>query len=178
PIAVQPPAVALPGTTGMVSVLVRDEAFAPIGGAEVAVAVEAPGGETRTVQATLTDPVEGRYGATVRFEQPGVYRLTADVSRDGEALGTAARTTLVGGADLEMAEPRLNDAVLTRIARASGGQYLPVSGAGAVAGLIEASDAAEPPMVMRDVWNNGWTLLVAVLLLAGEWVLRRRVGLA
>ncbi|MGE3273823.1 MAG: hypothetical protein AB7O67_01840 [Vicinamibacterales bacterium] len=178
PIMVQPPAVALPGTTGAVSVLVRDAAFEPIGGAEVRLQVEAPGGERRTVTAALTSPSEGRYTAAVRFEEAGVYRLTADVLAEGSALGSASRAALVGGADLEMAEPRLNDAVLTRIASASGGTYLPLDEVDRLPGLLEQADATEPPMVMRDVWNNGWALLAVLALLAGEWILRRQVGLA
>jgi hypothetical protein len=31
---------------------------------------------------------------------------------------------------------------------------------------------------MRDLWHNGFSLLAIVLLLAAEWLLRRRVGLA
>lgn len=176
-IAIQPLAVTLPGTTGTVSVLVRDETFEPIGDGEVALRVTAPGGEVRNVTAALTDPGEGRYTASVRFEQRGVYRLTADVRRAGSQIGSASRATLVGGADLEMSDPQLNDAVLGRIADATGGRYLPAAEAADVTALLSAADEASPPLEMRDVWNNGWSLLVIVLLLAAEWVLRRRVGL-
>jgi len=33
-------------------------------------------------------------------------------------------------------------------------------------------------MEMRDLWNNGWSLAAIVALLAAEWLMRRKVGLA
>ena len=44
--------------------------------------------------------------------------------------------------------------------------------------LIEQSDVGQPPTEMRDLWHNGFSLAGIVLLLAAEWGLRRRVGLA
>jgi len=36
----------------------------------------------------------------------------------------------------------------------------------------------QPPTEMRDLWHNGFSLTLIVVLLAAEWILRRRVGLA
>jgi hypothetical protein len=35
-----------------------------------------------------------------------------------------------------------------------------------------------PPTEMRDIWHNGFSLALIVGLLAAEWLVRRRVGLA
>lgn len=171
-------AVPLPGTTENVRVLVRDEEFKPVTNAEVSVRVIAPGGGERTVPAALSDPAEGRYVAAVRFDQPGVFRLVADVRRGGEAFGTATRAMLVGGVDIELAEPALNEPVLRRVAETSGGRYVPAAEASSLAGMIAEIDVGERPTEMRDLWHNGFSLLTIVVLLAGEWLLRRRVGLA
>lgn len=130
------------------------------------------------MSAALSDPREGRYSVAVRFDQPGVYEIAADVKRGSTRLGTINRPLLVGGADLEMTEPRLNEAVLRRIADTTGGRYVAVAQAGEVPALIRAADTQSPPMEMRDIWNNGWTLAAIILLLAAEWVVRRRAGLA
>ena len=176
-IEIPPSAVALPGTTESIRVLVRDEEFKPITNAEVRVRVIAPGGSERSLTAALSDPSEGRYAAAVRFDQPGVYRVTADVRRGSEALGSATRPMLVGGVDIELAEPGLNEAVLRRIAETTGGTYVPADEAGTLAASLKQSDIGERPTEMRDLWHNGVSLAFIVLLLAAEWLYRRRSGL-
>jgi uncharacterized membrane protein len=173
--AISPP---LPGTTESVNVFVRDEEHRPIGNAEVTVRLREPGGSERSVPAALADPRDGRYAASVRFDHAGVYMMAADVRRASQPLGTTSRPMLVGGSDVELSEPRLNESVLRRIAETTGGRYLTVAEASRLPGLLRASDAGQLPTEMRDLWHNGWTLALIVALLAGEWVLRRRVGLA
>ena len=177
-IEIPPSAVALPGSTELIRVLVRDEEFKPVANAEVSVRITAPGGAERTVPAALSDPTEGRYVASVRFDQAGIFRVVADVRRGNETLGTASRPMLVGGVDIELAEPSLNEAVLRRIAENSGGKYVSAAEAATVAQLVTERDIGERPTEMRDVWHNGISLLAIVGLLALEWGLRRRVGLA
>jgi hypothetical protein len=171
-------AAAIPGTTEQVAVLVRDEEFKPIGNATVVLRVKEPGGQERAVAAALSDPTTGRYAAAVRFEQPGVYTVAADVRRGSEPLGSASRALLVGGVDLELTQPRLNEAVLRRIAETSGGQYVLASEAATLPSLVSQTERGKPPMEMRDLWHNGYSLAVIIALLASEWIVRRRVGLA
>ena len=93
-------------------------------------------------------------------------------------IGAASRQVLVGGADLEMAQPRLNDAVLKRLAAETSGRYLPADRAGELPALLRESrvDAGVPEP--RDLWHNGGSFLALVALLGAEWLLRRRAGLA
>jgi uncharacterized membrane protein len=171
-------ALALPGTTENIGVLVRDEVFNPVSNAVVALRVTEPGGRERTMAAALTEPSEGRYTAAVRFDQPGVYTVAADVRRGSEVLGSVRRPLLVGGVDVELAQPRLNEAVLRRIAETTGGRYVPANEAHTVPALLSETDSGKPPREMRDVWHNGFSLAAIIGLLAAEWMLRRRVGLA
>jgi uncharacterized membrane protein len=175
---IPPTAVGFPGTTEQIRVLVRDEEFKPVANAEIAVRVTAPGGEERTVPAALDTPSEGRYSAAVRFDQPGVYRIVADVRQGRATLGSVSRAMLVGGVDVELAEPRLNESVLRRIAERSGGRYVPADAAATLPAIIQQSEVGQPPTEMRDLWHNGFSLALIVSLLAAEWIMRRRVGLA
>ncbi len=178
--AVEMPAtsVVLPGTTESVPVLVRDEEFKPIANAEVVVRVSEPGGRERSVSAALAEPREGRYAASVRFEQAGVYRIAADVRRGGSTVTTVSRSLLVGGTDIEMSEPRLNEAVLRRIAETTGGRYLRLSDSTTLPGLLRESGVGQPPTEIRDLWHNRWSFALIVGLLAAEWIVRRRIGFA
>jgi hypothetical protein len=92
-------------------------------------------------------------------------------------LGTSQRAILIGGADREMADPRLNEDVLRRVARASGGQYLAARDASQLPSLLSRADAAPPPPRLEDLWHNTWIFAAVVMLLAMEWTLRRRWGL-
>jgi hypothetical protein len=166
------------GVTERVSVIVRDADFRPVANAEVAIQITAPSGETRALTAALSSPQEGRYAVAARFDQSGIYRVEAVASRGGAKVGAASRPVLVGGVDLEMTQPRLNEAVLRRLSSETKGSYIRAAEADQLASLLRASrvDAGTPEM--RDVWHNGWSLLVLVMLLGTEWVLRRRAGLA
>jgi uncharacterized membrane protein len=166
------------GITDRISVVVRDDDFQPVANAEVAIVLTAPNGEKRQLPAALSSPQDGRYAVATRFDQQGVYKIDATATRSGERVGTASRPVLVGGVDLEMTQPRLNDAVLRRLAAESNGHYLAADDAGQLPSLLRESRAEAGTPETRDIWHNGWSLLAIVGLLAGEWVARRRVGLA
>jgi hypothetical protein len=167
----------LPGESGTLSVDVRNDEFAAVPDAQVQMRVTAPGGATREVRTALADPRAGRYSGEVAFEQPGIYRVTVEARRGTTVLGSAERWALVGGADAEMADPRLNEDVLRRVARASGGRYVPSREASEIPSLIE-SQAADPGAPrLQDLWHQGWIFAAAIMLLAVEWFLRRRWGL-
>jgi hypothetical protein len=157
---------------------VRDEDYRPVANAEVAIELTGPDGAKRQLPAALSNPQEGRYAVATRFDQPGVYRIAATATRSGIRVGTATRPVLVGGVDLEMTQPRLNEAVLRRLAAESNGRYLAAQDAGSLPSLLRESRVEAGTPVMRDLWHNGWSLLAIVGLLAAEWVARRRVGLA
>lgn len=188
PVTIAPMSPTVAGITERISVLVRDEDFRPIANAEVAIEVTAPNGEKRALTAALSNPQEGRYAVASRFDQSGVYRVDA-MARLRQASGaaglsgtarvmSASRPVLVGGVDLEMTQPRLNEAVLRRLSSETKGRYISSDEADQLPALLRESrvDAGTPEM--RDVWHNGWSLAAIVLLLGAEWVARRRAGLA
>lgn len=177
-VTIAPMAGLAPGEVAAIAVDVRDEAFEWVRDAEVTLRASLPGGETRVLNASLTDGGSGRYSAQLRADRPGIYRVTADARQGNTVVGTADRWFLVGAADQEMADPRLNVDVLRRVSQASGGRYF--AAADEVDGLASVLAANQrEPMVARveDLWHNIWIFTVVMLLLAMEWMLRRRWGL-
>jgi len=178
PVSIVPLSPSAAGATDRISVIVRDEDYHPVANAEVAVQLTAPNGEKRQLAAALSNAQDGRYGVATRFDQAGVYKVEAVATRDGVRLGTATRPALVGGVDLEMAQPRLNEAVLKRLAADNKGHYLRADQVGQLPSLLRESRAEAGTPEMRDLWHNGWSFAAIIGLLAAEWVARRQVGLA
>ena len=157
--------------------VVRDDDFKPVANAEVAVETTAPNGGSGDVRGP-SSPQDGRYAVATRFDQPGVYKITVVASRAGARIGSASRPVLVGGVDLEMTQPRLNEAVLRRLATEGNGRYVRADQSDQLPALLRESRAEAGTPEMRDLWHNGWSLLAIVGLLGGEWIARRRLGLA
>ncbi|MGH9350064.1 MAG: hypothetical protein ACRD26_22650 [Vicinamibacterales bacterium] len=176
PVAAAPLPNVIPGTTQRVSVDVRNAAFEPVHDAEVTMRVTLPGGDVRDLKPTLADARTGRYAVQTRFEQPGVYRVVAEARQGRETLGRVEQWVLAGAADLEMADPRLNEDVLRRVSRASGGRYLDAADLARLPSLLASSADPAPPR-LQELWHNIWLFIAVVMLLGAEWYLRRRWGM-
>jgi hypothetical protein len=168
------------GDTVGLDVLVRDGGFNAVPDATVTMNVTFPDGQQRQPGVGLADAATGTYRAALRMDQRGVYGVTVSVQRPGRpdfAGTTAQRWMLAGGAERELADPRLNADVLRRIAQASGGRYLPARDAAMLPQLLAAIPLQGPERERQDLWHNGWAFGAVVLALAAEWILRRRWGM-
>jgi uncharacterized membrane protein len=181
PVNVIVPAGAAPGDVLALRVAARGRDFEALRDASVDVRVTRPDGRVESVPAAIdtSDEGDGVFLARYRADEPGVYRATASVRRPDETTVSAGTSILVGGADPEMTDPRLNLQVLQRIAATSGGRMVGRGEAGTLADQLQANlpAAAERLRASRDLWHNGWSFTAIILLLAGEWILRRRWGL-
>ena len=179
PVAISAPPASAPGERIPLRVVVRNAAFEGQRDAVVNISVTTPNGRFEELRATADagSQAPGHYVAHFRPEQPGVHRVAAEARADGGALGTASLSMLVGGADPEMTDPRLNEQVLQRLAAASGGRLVAAEGIEALADTLQARVPAARLAVRRDLWHNAWSLLAIIALLSAEWVLRRRWGL-
>ena len=178
PVNVVPLAPSIPGSTDRIVVTVKNAEYQPVADADVIVRVTGPDKQTRQLSPALSSPQDGRYTVAVRFEQAGIYRVEASASHGETRLGTSTRQVLVGGSDVEMSQPRLNESALRRIARESGGRYLNMAEAGMLGDLLKQQPAELGEPETKDLWHNGVSLIVIIGLLAAEWIVRRRVGLA
>jgi hypothetical protein len=170
---------AAPGDTLPLSVVARNAAFEPLQNAIVDVRVTAPDGRIESLRAAadLSRERPGHYVANFRPEHPGVFKLSADVRQGPTLAGSATASVLVGGADLEMTDPRMNAAFFARLASASGGRVLSESEVSELPALLRAAVPGAALAVRRDLWHTGWSFAAILTLLAAEWILRRTWGL-
>jgi uncharacterized membrane protein len=179
PVSVSVAPGAVPGDSVLLHVIARNGAFEPQRDAIIDVRVTSPDGRLETMKAVTEAPsgADGRYVATFKPDQAGVYKVSLDAAAAGRPLGTTSTSVLVGGADLEMTDPRLNQQLLQRLAQASGGRVMTDNQLDQLGDILKASVPAATLAVRRDLWHNGWSFAAILVLLGAEWVLRRRWGL-
>ncbi|HSU68147.1 MAG TPA: hypothetical protein VLJ39_14815, partial [Tepidisphaeraceae bacterium] len=115
----------------------------------------------------ITDLPQGDYQIELRGTtangQPQAVRVPLHVADSDEA---------------EMSDVSGDPAMLTRIARASGGQYLPVEQVDRLAERLNALHETESQFVRRPIWNSPLFFAFVLACFTGEWALRKRLGLA
>jgi uncharacterized membrane protein len=180
PVAITVPDGSEPGDSIPVDVDARDAQFAPVADATVDATLTMPGEageEARPLTVHRAAGGGGRFTTAIRAEQPGLYRVRAEARRGAAVLGTADRWFYVGGADRELADPRLNEGFLRRVSRASGGRYVPPGEAGQIVSSLRSAVPQNAAPERRDLWHTPWALAFVIALLSAEWTLRRRWGL-
>ena len=177
PVAMATPDALEPGDVAAATIDVRDAAYAPVPEALVEGTLTAPGGDTVPVKIRRTDATRARYTAALSPDRPGLYRLHVAARNGPATLGASDRWLLVGGADREFTDPRLNEPFLRRLARSTGGRYVRAADASQVGSWLQSSAPAGGTPERRDLWHEPWAFAVIVLLLSAEWILRRLWGL-
>jgi uncharacterized membrane protein len=177
PVHLAVPGSAAPGDVLPLQVTVRSPLFEPLESA-VVFRVTRPDGGIDTVPASADrEAGEGVRMARYRAADPGVYQVSADASRPGGPPLAASAWMLVGGADHEMADPRLDVRALQRLAAGSGGRLIDGADVSALVEVLGAATPAAVRRVQRDTWHSTWFLVALVLMLSAEWALRQRWGL-
>ena len=160
-----------------VAVSVADPGFSPVPDAAVRVQIRDPEGAVTASSASPAAGQPGRYLVEVPGRGAGVYQITATADQDGVELGRADTAVLVGGADFELTDPRRHDAVLQRVAAASGGRFFLADDADGLVDMLRgvAIEAGSP--IEHDLWHTAWAFVLVVGVVSTEWVLRRQWGL-
>ena len=103
--------------------------------------------------------------------------MSAGARRGTAPLGDAVRWLYAGAVDREFVDPRLNEAWLRRVTRATGGRYVRPAEAAKIAEWLQESAPQQTTRARRDLWHEPWAFAAIVGLLCAEWTLRRRWGL-
>ena len=179
PITVSAPPSASTGDLVPLHIAARSPAFEPLRDVTVDVRLTAPDGTLQHLRASRESgaDTDGRYLVHYRADQPGVYKVVAEAKRGTQSSGTGSSSFLVGGADVEMTDPRVNERLLQRIAQKSGGRLIEPEDASTLAGALRSAVPAAVLAVRRDLWHTGWSFAAILLLLGAEWLLRRQAGM-
>jgi len=130
-------------------------------------------------QRSVGSPNRSEWRGTALLREPGDYRVVVEVSADGETKRAETSVT-VGEQDFELVDLLADADRLGRIAEAGGGTCQPLDRLpDLLARLARSLEPRQAPAERHVSLAGGRVFLaVVVALLAAEWVLRRRWGLA
>jgi len=144
------------------------------------IAVHVTGNEQR-YDVSLSSIGQGQYEGSLDGLPSGDYRYSASASSDGVMIGESKGTFSIGGAEAEFVETRMNKELLQQLAYRSGGKYYDAEDTESLADDIRALpgfESRERRMAAQyQPWDEPWPYALIILLLALEWMLRKRSGL-
>ncbi len=160
-----------------VSVRVRDLQFDPQDDATVLLEVKDLDGSVRQLAAEPSLDEPGLFTAEHLSEESEGYRIEAKVvDGEGREVGTGAVARALNPEAAEFARLGPDQAMLSRLAAATGGRLLTAGELGRLPGWIEALDLPVVEVRLSPLWHTPWLFLLALACFLGEWGLRRRKG--
>jgi hypothetical protein len=128
---------------------------------------------------TLASTGGGHFAGQFADLPPGDYQIQLrGVATSGAAADVRVPLHVADSDEAEMRDISGDPALLTRIARSSGGQYLPIEDVDRLPALLDALRETESQFVREPLWNSPWLFTFVIACFAGEWALRKRMGLA
>ena len=174
------------GTTEPVRIRaeVADEKFINVNDATVSARVISPTG--RALDVSLKQTIDGGfegYAAQFHPDEEGLYKVEvtsrrASGPKQAGALSTASTSFIVGQLNREAREAAQNAELLKRIANDTGGQYYTLARADNLIEDLMHTGGAGSVRVTYDLWDMPINFLLVIGIAAGEWLIRKRKGLA
>jgi hypothetical protein len=163
------------GETVQVRLRYLDERLAPADD-EVTALVETAGEARQRISLRRNPTARGVFEGSLANLRDGQYELlVAGPQASGNA--SATRFSIVAPAG-EMARTAMDRAALTSAAETTRGKFYTISDAARLADELPRGRRVPieslPPF---EIWNRWWLLAPFLLLVIGEWILRRRKGM-
>ncbi len=138
---------------------------------EVSCTVNTPG--HKEVKLALNSDPEG-YSAAFIPRREGIYKVDAKVSRRDMIEGEDSISFIAGEPSLEFINTGLNDELLKKLSRESGGRYYIPGAIEELPGDIDIREKTVTYVREKKLWNNPWLFAAFLLFLALEWICRKR----
>jgi hypothetical protein len=168
----------LPGATVPIEFGARTDTGDPVTDAQFQVHVTGPDGKSQPAAVRAT--ASGGIADWPDTQTPGDYWVRLSASKNGQSIGLDVDTRfIVDPRDLELDQPNADYELLQQIANLTGGQLLRPED---LDRFLDRLATLKPDDLTRvevhPLWDNWGMLLVFVALLATEWGLRKKWGLA
>ncbi|MFQ6041559.1 MAG: hypothetical protein ACE5PV_11940 [Candidatus Poribacteria bacterium] len=161
-----------------IDVVAYDEKYEPTNHAQVRATITDDTGNRKELTLKQALGKDGLYRA--RFVPPKRGEYTVDItgSLHDVPLGEQRGLFEVAESYVEFTHAELNSNLLMNLAQISGGRYYPLEEAHNMVDEIPLIKSGASTMVDKELWDMPLIFLIIILLLAVEWFLRKRRGLA
>jgi uncharacterized membrane protein len=167
-----------PGEVVAVRAQVNNESFLAVNGATVSASVLGPNGEPLDVPFEWMVDKDGEYRGSFTATDPGLYRVRVS-ARVGDSVITSGEDYIVAhDIQQEMFGAAQRPALLERVARETGGRYYTPETAEALARDMMYTNSGTTVTEQLDLWDTPAMFVALLGLIAVEWLLRRKRGLA
>ncbi len=119
----------------------------------------------------------GVYRQEIDPQYPGDYTLSARALYRNRQIGRSEFSFTVGEYSKELSVTRLSRPTMQSIALNSGGAYIEPGSLDSLFALIEATPKKNNIIEEKSLWDQPAILFLIILLLAGEWFIRKRAGM-
>ncbi len=157
---------------------VLDAGFVEVNGAAVNARVTLPTGEVREVPMEWSVSEDGRYTADFTPGMDGIFEVSVGAGRDTVTFGTAETSVRVAPGTAEFRDPHQRRSLMERIAEETGGRYYTPETAANLPEDLQFTGGGVTVTEERDLWDMPILFLLLAGLMGGEWVYRRKRGLA
>jgi len=162
------------------AVRVRDRAFKANSDANVKIEVTQPDGTKSQLFAEPSLKEAGLFETEFFASKPGSYRATTTVE-DAEKrtpLGTKTVGWTHDPLAVEFAKLEPNRDLMKRLADETGGQMIPLEDIDKLPEMLKNIRVPVEVTLATPLWHTPWVFAAILLLLLGEWALRRKGGMA
>lgn len=167
-----------PGEAVDLTARVADKSYVELNDARVVARVTGPSGAVREVALSWAGDRDGEYRGSFVAGTPGAYDVEIDADRGGTPVGTDRLSVTAQPSDAEYFDAAMRPPLLRRISEETGGRYFAAAAASSLPDAIAYGGGGVTVVEQHDLWDMPVVLLAVVGLAAGEWILRRRWGLA
>lgn len=167
-----------PGQSAEIRVRLRDSTGRPVADTVVDAVLERDGKRVATIRLTPDENAGGLFHGKTAALDRGSYEVgveTAAIPSEEQRAHTsfkvAARETG------ELIQLNMNEPLLRQMSLESGGRFFPEEKLDRLSSLLVSMSQARVDEADTALWGSWWWFLPIILLLTGEWILRKRSGM-
>ncbi len=153
-----------------------DNAYKPVTNGNVQIEVKS--GIRKTLLDAVPTDSSGCYSATFTPEKPGKHHFMARGYVQGSLAGKDLLDMEVLQVEKEWLHTGQNKVYLQKLAKDNRGIYVTTAGVDSLASFFNDSGKIKKEIRRIELWQKAFFLFLILLLVSGEWILRKRFGLA